>query len=435
MRLVYLLLLSSVFPGFSLYNFGFGGQTGFPLLIYPCVQIIIFTVLVYKFIKNKSLKVVLDQKIYLYFFFAYVLTTSIISPLLFQGTEVIIPRLGLSLASIGPLSLNLSIIGQLFYLLLNILTIVYISNHKSSAKQFSYSFDSSLDTFLYMVAVIPIFFLLWELISRLFGIYYPYEIILSNEFGLHAHSQSFGDGIYRFSSTFSEPSFFSLFSSGFSIFFLCRARRVLSYDFLMYTIYSIATLASTSTTGISAMIFGHIMVISSRIISGKEIANFKAKKLLIVAALFSILLIFAITFNIVELITLLIRYQFIEKITNESGLNRLGADQLSFIVLMKTYFIGAGIGANRPSSLLLYLASNTGLIGLFLFTLYLYHLVRKLTKNTSMTDFNFGYSYALSLLTVFFGMCVGVPDFNQPYLWFWIFLCELNITKRKSCLC
>lgn len=429
MNLLYLLLLSSIFPSVSLYNIGSNVGVGFPLLLYPSLQIIIIISLIYKFLKDKSLVIILDQKKYLYCFFIYVYIVSMVSPIVFQGTEVIIPRLGLSLQSVGPLTFSMSITGQLIYLLLNISTLFYISDHKLSTQQKSrylYSAYSRLDKFIYVIAVIPIIFLLWEILSRLFNLYYPYEILFSNEFGLHAYSQSFA-GIYRFSSTFSEPSFFGLFSSGFAIFFLCKVRKLLSLDFLMYIVYNFTTLATTSTTGITALFFGHTVVIALSIFRYKEIISGKAKKLMIAAIPYILLVSAAIVFY--ELTQLIIKYQFIEKLTNESGTSRLGADFLSLLVLVRTYFIGAGLGANRPSSLLLYLASNTGLIGTLLFTFYLFLLIRRVIQQSSVNSSE--YSCALSLLTVFFGMCIGVPDFNQPYLWFWIFLCELSINRNK----
>lgn len=220
MFILYLLLASSIFLGFSLYNVSIDEQGGFPLLIYPIVQVVIFIILIYKFISDKSLVIKLDQKKYLYCFFIYVSIISLVSPILFQGIEVVIPRLGLSLESIGSLNPNPSIIGQLFYLLLNISTIVYISNYKRmQEKSICLPF---LTKYVSVIAIIPIVFFIWELTSRLLGVYYPYEILFSNQFGLHAYNQSFAFGIYRFSSTFSEPSFFGLFSSGFAIFFYVK---------------------------------------------------------------------------------------------------------------------------------------------------------------------------------------------------------------------
>lgn len=431
MYLIYLLLLASIFPGFSIYNISIGEQAGFPLLIYYFIQIIIFIILVYKFIKNKSLLIKLDQKRYLYYFCVYVFIISITSPIIFQGTEVVIPRLGISLESIGPLILNFSIIGQLLYLLLNISTVTYICNYKKLLKKSMYSISLSLDKYVSIIATIPIFFLIWELMSRLFDIYYPYEILFSNKFGSHAYNQSFALGIYRFNSTFSEPSFFGLFSSGFTIFFLCRASKILSFNFFMYITYFFTTISTTSTTGMTALLFGHIAVIIFSIFNHKEIINSKkTRKIILISIPCIILFIFAIAFH--ELTELIIKYQFIEKTSNESGISRLGADQFSLLVIIRTYFIGAGLGANRPSSFLMYLASNTGLVGLFLFVSYLFLLIKKNKNLNKVNKYSLATNaYALSLLTVFLGMCIGVPDLNQPYLWFWIFLCELNLSENN----
>ena len=106
--------------------------------------------------------------------------------------------------------------------------------------------------------------------------------------------------------------------------------------------------------------------------------------------------------------------QTIEKTSTNSFTHRLWADKFSITsVLPNTYFLGAGLGSNRPSSFIAYILSNTGLFGFitffgalfFIFLFYFRHL--KLLNPIS-------FSLMAGFIAALIAMFGSLPDLNWP---------------------
>jgi len=75
----------------------------------------------------------------------------------------------------------------------------------------------------------------------------------------------------------------------------------------------------------------------------------------------------------------------------------------------QTNWIGAGLGSNRPSSLITSILSTVGLTGLIVFLVLLFQIARNTKDRCRWLGWG--------LLGVFLTMCFGVPDITQPLLW------------------
>jgi hypothetical protein len=97
---------------------------------------------------------------------------------------------------------------------------------------------------------------------------------------------------------------------------------------------------------------------------------------------------------------------------------RLWADQFSiFEVTKATWFLGAGLGSNRPSSFLAYVASDTGVPGLLAFAVFLAPVIVKGIRNRRVLRQPTMSLYA-GMLTYLLAMFGGLPDPNwPPFLW------------------
>ena len=104
----------------------------------------------------------------------------------------------------------------------------------------------------------------------------------------------------------------------------------------------------------------------------------------------------------------------VSKGESSSFINRTAADLYAFELLLRTDGLGVGMGSNRASSLITTLLSNVGLAGFLVFAIYLFRLFGRLPEEYAWLKWGGG---ALLL-----NMCINIPDFTAPMLWFPILL-------------
>jgi len=127
----------------------------------------------------------------------------------------------------------------------------------------------------------------------------------------------------------------------------------------------------------------------------------------------------------------IISNSILEKAGSSSFNIRISADIFSLNVLMDTFFMGAGLGSNRPSGFLAYILSNTGIIGLGLF-LYMIFLMfsgyLKYRKYDLFLDLTFS-----AFTTCFIAKCIAGPDLSTEYFWVFlgVFLVNLNLAEKN----
>jgi hypothetical protein len=97
---------------------------------------------------------------------------------------------------------------------------------------------------------------------------------------------------------------------------------------------------------------------------------------------------------------------------------RLWVDQFSvFDVTRATWFLGAGLGSNRPSSFLAYVLSNMGIPGLISFAAFLVLVAVSCTRYMESMG-QPASSLCASFSTYVLAMAGGPPDPNwRPFFW------------------
>jgi len=435
--LLILILLGSILQAVSV--FSFTSESGFRIDLAPYwfIGIIAFLYLLilflgkWKLVKNykslpKDLRIALGLII---LFIIYSVMSAILFPRIFSGIEVLNPRIGIDGQYKNPslLAWSFSNIGQAGYLIINFIVVLFLlySNQNHNGIKLTYKI-----------------FLIISSIAILFGIFQHFSVYyFPNQIYEAIYSITHNNQVYfsypstttRTNSLFLEPSVFSGFAAMYSMvvlsYFLYSGNKIA----LMPNIIGFyGVLISLSTTGIASYILNVVLTISLLgflFIRLKNINYSFIKRFAIVLLFLASVFIFfqneealiasfprrnpesskPVTNLMGELET-----QTIEKTSTSSFTHRLWADKFSITsVLPNTYFLGAGLGSNRPSSFIAYILSNTGLFGfitffgtlLFIFLFYFRHL-----KLLNPITFSLMAGFIAALIAMF----GSLPDLNWP---------------------
>lgn len=394
--LIYAATLLCVFQAAAV-NFG-----GVPLVPVVFAQILVFFFLVIDVIIRRHLrapKLSLGAIKWLAFLLLYSVFSSLFLPILFEGIPVLSPNLGIDeqIGSPTPLSLGRGNLAQTVYLFLNC-AIVFASCHfydPSFVKKFSIFWVSS--------GLVIVFFCFYQKFSQVFGLYFPTNIIYSNDSYSVGSEQQLGT-YQRISATFTEPSNAGNVLGSYFSYFLFRLTQRLTIIFVaLALIFFVAVVMTSSSVGYCEIAFSFIWILLGAF-----------KKPLIALIIFSAsVCIFFVTLAVApDLIQLVI----VDKSDSLSFANRIASDIFSLKLFTGTYLLGTGLGSNRPSSFATYLISNIGLLGTVLFCVYTYRLFRLNDQYNPRSTIKFR-ALSFALLTLLVGKIVGVPDPNSWFLW------------------
>lgn len=112
----------------------------------------------------------------------------------------------------------------------------------------------------------------------------------------------------------------------------------------------------------------------------------------------------------------------VEKTDTSSFATRNAANARAVELVLETFGLGVGLGGNRPSSLLLFLASCLGVIGLAAFTIMVVVAVRA-NRTPGAVGARWG------LLGALIGGVVAVPDLSTPLLWVALAACLAPLSR------
>ena len=93
------------------------------------------------------------------------------------------------------------------------------------------------------------------------------------------------------------------------------------------------------------------------------------------------------------------------------------SDAFAIRIFFNTYGLGAGLGSNRPSSLVTYLLSNVGLVGCVLFGLFIARMLaalRDACRTERTTELRFVLWMIIGWLVA---MVLSVPDLSFAPFW------------------
>jgi len=326
----------------------------------------------------------------------YSIFSAVFFPRIFEGLYVLSPSGGIDdeIASPTPLSFSKGNVAQSLYLALNVVTLFAVATIRSEI------FGRSLLKWWLISGVVAAAFSVYQKLSFQFGIYYPSDLIFSNQ-GYSIGNDQAEAGVNRVNAVFTEPSTAGNYFG--CLFAFCLFQLVGRWNWMRFTqsvLFAYCTYLTASSIGYLEMIFALGLVGVSSAIGNRLIVVGAALGATAVAG--------------VLLAGELIRSLTLDKVETLSFLNRTTADLMSLQLLLETSFMGAGLGSNRPSSFITYLLSNVGIAGFLLFGLLVWTIARS-AKATG--ELRTQQALLFSLLTLLAGKVLGIPDLNSPSLW------------------
>lgn len=359
----------------------------------------------------------------IWMFGAWAGITALLMPLLFEGKVQVLTPEG-EIAWLAPMRLNLT---QSLYLLWGIAfcTMIVI---QSSMRQ-----TRNLLIVTLLAGVLTVAFGVYQLYSWRFG--WPvFETILFNNCGFSQGFRQTVGPIKRVSSFFTEPSVYTSFISGFTgtvlvLYFGAHNRGSIKerwkrfFLFFSVPLAFIGLILSTSTTAfaVGAMLLCGTMLYFGSRLELRKIFLLGAFTFVSVAACWLIWL--SVTRES-ESLTSTMSSLTIDKTKTSSGIERLSWDGMGIRVFIDTYGLGAGWGSNRASSLLITIASTTGVLGIFIFiwTLLVGFSLVKTVKRWSISRSDTGLlvivvAASIGLLGVLLAGIIAVPDLYFVHFW------------------
>ncbi len=188
-------------------------------------------------------------------------------------------------------------------------------------------------------------------------------------------------GMKRVTGFFSETSSFSIHAMGLFAFTfrLWRGGVSIPYTGLLSLATFIALVMSTSSTAYGALII-YLMIVLPRDFSRTDptlpngsgrVGRTSFLVSLIPFAGFLAAFALALRPDLLNPIEDMINEMLVNKLDSESGVERMEWNMLALQNVFDSYGLGVGLGSNRNSSFAIALISSTGIIGVFLFLLFL----------------------------------------------------------------
>lgn len=385
-----LLLFSSLFPATALIDIG--SRWIPPYYIIACLFIIkSFT------IKHDSNSISsFNGKYVLVVFGCIGVTSAILLPLVFSGTPVYSPQVGIDDGAFyrPPLHLNPGNIGQACYLLINVFVLLAAGKSRALALKTAHGYWNSC------YFLITIVFL--EKICDTIGVQFPYSVILNTPIAIQEIDAWGG----RMPGTFSEPSTAGIMLAGCVVGLLSQPfsknGRLIA---LLAALLAFALVESTAS--LAAVALGILLLILSKPIFRPpwylHIGRLKSLFLmLLIVGLVGITVTFSpIGSSILE--------HTLSKQESLSYVNRIAADQYALELVKQTHGFGVGLGSNRPSSLATSLLSNVGVLGLVVFVVMCVRLLSNVSGEHAWIRW--------AACAVLIDMLMGGPDITAPVLW------------------
>lgn len=391
-----LLIFSSLFPATA-------AITGDLRWVPPYYIIICFFILRPFLIHPSTNKLSMGYKgkVALFSFGLIAVLSVFLLPIIFAGTPVYSPQIGIDDGMLyrPPLQLGWGQVGQAGYLLLQIMAIISASRSRAvsnrSAK--AYWFAG-----YFLVAIVFIQFACKEA-----GVIFPNSIIQNNPY----HALQFASDADlgwegRSQGTFSEPSGAGAMLAAFALALMSQ-----SYAGKHRRAGILVTWLAIGMVGSSSSLVA-VAVATLFLIFSNPIFRFPWYIRRARAKTFTVLVIGAIVVVVVLVASPLgplLYSQTFSKQESLSYIHRLAADEYSLELLRRTYGFGVGLGSNRPSSLLSSLLSNVGILGSLVFFVMCVQLL-----SNAKGQYTWIRWAAVALLI---DLVLGGPDITSPLIW------------------
>jgi hypothetical protein len=340
-------------------------------------------------------------------------------PTLFSGMPVDSPRAGMDSAASSPLTWGWSNAAQPGYLLLDYVFIISVIWQAEKDRFFVTRCIAAFRWSGAFVAVVGIY----QWFAHIRGLPFPTSFFNSNLAWAQLTDQQIGR-VWRVSATFTEPSaagaFFSVWTT-MVLFSITGDKHVPVFHWCLLLSGIIMLALTTSTTG---YLVGAVVLI---IFFGQQILQLlirgvPGRKALLAASMIGGGLVVGVF--LLPDISHVLREVILHKSQTRSGRDRLATSIHAFDLVVGTAGLGVGLGSDRPSGMLCYVAGNLGLTGLILFG-YIVFLTRQLTLKASavlgsphadrfMANIRAcGWAFAIEI----FATCAAGAEITAPTLW------------------
>lgn len=367
-------LIAAILQGAAVYNYRTSSGTIVPIIPFYFVEILIAIMLVFELPQwRKSWgKIERSTRIQLYvlaLFAVFCAASSVLLTRAFAGTLVDRPRAGLdaSYFHLQRLRFTLSNVAQDGYILLNTLFLFWVATiaaHWDLRRVARLSFTAA--------SSVAVLLGVYQKISFSLGWPFPTTVVDSNGVVFRARGYEQATALFarRVSSTFSEPSFAGAFLGAASIYYLVLAVRSPLHRWPRLTLAlgaALVVLWTGASTGYAVLgaSWGLFAVVELALPLLRR-HSVRAAALGIFATLTGLTILGASLFWDRRW-TEVLNGVLLHKVVSVSAVRRFAADRVAWHVFLHTWGAGVGFGSERPSSLLLYLLGNVGVIGAGLF--------------------------------------------------------------------
>ncbi|MGA2409984.1 MAG: hypothetical protein ABSG46_06280 [Candidatus Binataceae bacterium] len=430
------MILVSVFAAASVINVG---AEGFPAGVSPYyfTAVLIAFRTIPKWLSGRlSFRAGDPARVYLRVmavFIGWASLSAFLLPIIFQGLPVDLARAGPDATYYFrlPLQWSLSNAGQAGYLILDLIVITYFAGQAATpgcAEALAAAFCWS--------GVVVVAIGAYQLLAHKAGLPFPSTFFNSNPAWAQLSGQNIG-GVWRVSATFDEPSAAGAFFATWTVFefslALSRARNRLRHQ-----IFALAgilmVIATTSTTGyLTLAAMAPLLLLNDLFSALRQTRSLMPASVAIAAAVIAIAFAFARAGAGSSLLDAVVLYKY----QSSSSMHRMATVFRSINIFASTWGLGAGLGSNRAMSIVAYILSNLGVVGIVLFVWLLISLrtITRIEMGAMPRDAHsrlllraLGWAFAAHLLA----MSESAAEISDPSLW--ILWSILMVSVRRQWL-
>jgi hypothetical protein len=356
-------------------------------------------------------------------FVGYAIFSGLLYPILFRGVLV----QGSHDLYPAPLVLGIANIAQICYLLaaVAVFGLALFSTRKE--------IDRGLDWYVHGCVVASVF-AMYQLANALTGLPYPAAVFYSNPRYV-IYPAYMINGMWRLNSTFTEAS--SL-ASHLSVGIALLGWNVTTRPFHWRSAVSLALMVLTLLLTLSSTGYLSMIVLLLATVALTLRALLRTRSLSRIKTIFILLIVLVVTSVLLTTgagatIDKALHSVLLDKENTSSYRERTASNDSAIETARQTYYMGAGWGSVRCSSLGAGLLATVGLIGVLVFCAFLISLMLPLFKRNY--DSRFGDVYEKSLLAtlvILAAMMVAGNEPDQPILWVLFAACAAGPNTYRS---
>ncbi|KJL40822.1 hypothetical protein [Microbacterium trichothecenolyticum] len=326
-----------------------------------------------------------------------------LSPIVFAGIPVLAPRGGTDSEVSDPSALThtFSNVAQVLYVVIAVALVLYVASRSVDpmpALRAAVLFAVALNIGRYM--------------AREAGVTWPGDLF-DTAVAVRYIDVAYG-GAQRFRGMFPEPSQLAAFAlTAFVFLALCsytrRGRAGWTYAGMAGSIF-LAAVSTSSTALVAGILIGTIL-------SAAAGARWLQTNRIPVAAAILLPWVLVAVISVGGTVWDYVNNSVDSKLLTTSFANRTAADAFSLGVLTDTWFVGAGLGSNRPSTFVPMLLGTVGIVGMLLYAFFAIAVLARAFQVTAALP------AAWAAVALLVSKSVAGPNLSEPWLWLTLAVC------------